>query len=152
MSDKLSFHKCSQDEEGTVSTLATDMKTIVYAAADPRPGETVKAQIRKAWAALGFPSFWRVKAAWYGEAGCWSGEAVRDFQVRDAARRRKEEAAREHANQAVASLVALRGQYLAAPDADFHREQVVAIDAALAAMGHGYGAVDQAGFGREGRP
>lgn len=145
MSDKLSFHICSQNEEEPVSTLATDMQNIVFAAADPQPGEIVKAQIRRAWASLGHPSFWRVKAAWYGEAGSWSGTAVKDFERRDANRRQKEEAARGNANQAVATLVALRGQYLAAPDADFHREQVMAIDAALAAMGQGHGAMDGAG-------
>ncbi|WP_336800348.1 hypothetical protein [Kaistia sp. MMO-174] len=134
MSDKLSFHKCSQDEEGTVSTLASDMKTIVYAAADPRPGETVKAQIRKAWAALGFPSFWRVKAAWYGEAGCWSGEAVRDFQMRDLIRRRKEEAARAQATE-LGALFAVAAERLREIDPDFHSQQIAQHERAACALG-----------------
>lgn len=149
-SDPLSFHICSNED--VVTDLANEMQSIVFGAAQPiAPGESIKTQIRRAWQALGRPSYWRVRAAWYREAGCWSGEAVKDFEWRDRRRRQKEDAARENARQAANALIALRNQHLAASDTDFRREQIVAIDTALAAMGCDMGAMDGATSEGEGR-
>jgi hypothetical protein len=145
MRNNQSFDKFqTAQRKRTVTNIAADMQSIVFAASEPiRPGESVKAQIRRAWEALGRPPYWRVRAAWYREAGCWSGEAVRDFEARDHKRRLKEKAAQQHASHAAVALLALRDRYHAASDQDFHREQLVALDAALAAMGVDVGAVDR---------
>lgn len=131
-----------------MSALAIEMQQLVRSAAEPvAPGETVKAQMRRAWAVLGRPPYWRLRAAWYGEAGCWSGAAVLDFQSRARARETREAKARDSAGEAAAALVALRRAYASSGDQDFHRGQIVAIDAALAAMGADDRAVDAAGSG-----
>lgn len=145
MRNNQSFDKFQKAQrKRTVTNIAADMQSIVFAASEPiRPGESVKAQIRRAWEALGRPPHWRVRAAWYSEAGCWSGSAVRDFEARDHKRRLKEKAAQQHAKQAADALLALRDQYHAANDQDFHREQIMAIDAALAAMGVAVGSVER---------
>ena len=44
-------------------------------------GETVNKQILRASELLGLP-LWRVKAAWYCEAGCWSAVVVDEFRLR----------------------------------------------------------------------
>lgn len=143
MPDKSSFIVCSKKEDDPVPDLAIEMQNIVFEAARPvSPGEGIKAQIRRAWEALGRPDFWRVRAAWYGEAACWSGEAVRDFQIRHRKRCMKEEAARGNARKAAAVLFEIRDQHLAAADSDFRREQLMAIDATLAAMGFDLGSLD----------
>lgn len=145
MRNNQSFDKFQHAQrKRTVTNIAADMQSIVFAASEPiRPGESVKAQIRRAWEALGRPPHWRARAAWYREAGCWSGQAVRDFEARDHKRRLKEKAAQQHARHAADALLALRDQYHTARDQDFHREQLVAIDAALAAMGVDVGALDR---------
>lgn len=63
--------------------LAAEMQSLVRDAATPvRGGETVKGQMRRAWSALGRPDFWRVRSAWHGEAGRWTGDAIEDFRAR----------------------------------------------------------------------
>lgn len=65
------------------SVLASEMQAIVRSAAAPvLPGDSVKAQLRRAHQCLGQPKFWRVRAAWHGEAGSWSGDAVSEFRER----------------------------------------------------------------------
>lgn len=96
MHDELSFHKRSGAPVS--EALAVEMQEIARAAAKPlAAGDSIKTQMRRAWAALGRPTFWRLRAAWYGEAGCWAGAAIEEFRSRDAARRRKEEALRGQA-------------------------------------------------------
>ena len=146
MRNNQSFDKFqSTQRKRTVTNIAADMQSIVFAASEPiRPGESVKAQIRRAWEALGRPPHWRVRAAWYREAECWSGEAVRDFEARDQKRRQKEKAAQEHAKNAAVALLALRDQYGAAGNPNVRSEHLMAIDAALAAMGVAVGPMDGA--------
>jgi hypothetical protein len=68
--------------------IAVEAQGIVFDAAKPIfPGEGAKAQMRRAWAALGRPQFWRVRSAWYGEAGVWTAVALEDLRQRDRARR-----------------------------------------------------------------
>lgn len=96
-------------------SIASEMQALVYAAAEPiRPGDTVKAQQRRAWEALQRPAWWRLRAAWYGEADCWSGRAVEDMRKRERARREKEGRARD----AAADLGALYASIAKHPDLD----------------------------------
>lgn len=133
MSDKLSFRQCSTGEHEIMKAIAIDAESMVKEAANPvQPGETVKAQLNKAALNLGYAAGdWRVKAAWYGEAGCWGAATFRNLQERyEAWRERQERRANERASNAAAVLRSLRAT-LAEADPDFHREQISAIDAAL---------------------
>jgi hypothetical protein len=59
------------------------MQEIVFDAARPvAPGAKIKAQLNSAWVNLGRPSWWRLIAAWKGEAGSWSATAAYDFEQR----------------------------------------------------------------------
>jgi hypothetical protein len=88
MHDKEPFHKRSRsgDEMNAASLAhmqAREMQDLVRnAAGDPQMGERIKAQINRAWENLGRPKAWRVRAAWNGEAGCWSGVACLEFKER----------------------------------------------------------------------
>lgn len=150
MSDNQSFNICSLMEPGAMHEIAVEAQSMVFEAAHPaRVGETIKAQLNRAARNLGYKAGdWRVKAAWYGEAGCWGAATFRDLERRftewKATNDRRERAARIEAERAASALIALRAAY-ASGDEDFHREQVMAIDAALAAMGVGYRPVDQTG-------
>ncbi len=65
------------------SVIATEMQSLVRHAAEPiKAGETVKAQMVRSWERLGRPTWWRIKACWYGESGGFSAQAVRDIQAR----------------------------------------------------------------------
>jgi len=69
MNDRSSFRKCS--EMDAMSAVALDAQRMAREAAHPvEAGETVKAQMRRSAQNLRYPvGDWRVKAAWYGEAG-----------------------------------------------------------------------------------
>ena len=92
--------------------IAEEVYAIVTQAAHPvRPGETVKAQLNRAWENLGRPPMWRMKSAWWRDgSGSWSAQAVRDFQ--DRYLRWREAEARRAASQAEtqALLRARRGR------------------------------------------
>ncbi|UDL95477.1 hypothetical protein LGH83_04450 [Lichenihabitans sp. PAMC28606] len=64
--------------------IAFEIQTICRRAAEPvAPGESIKAQLRRAWVNLGRPPMWRLRAGWYSDnAGNWSAAAVADFQSR----------------------------------------------------------------------
>ena len=63
--------------------VATDMRAIALAfMGTRRPGESVKVWLNRGWEAAWRPPFWRFRAAFHGEAGCWSAQAVADFQQR----------------------------------------------------------------------
>ena len=103
------------------AVLSAEAQRLVQSAAEPiRPGETVKAQMRRAWMNLGRPAFWRVKAAWYGEAGCWSAAAMQDLREREARWSSRElEAGREEARALLAVLSRLaQSEAEVAPAAD----------------------------------
>jgi len=136
-------------EHDAMSAVALEARDIVRSAAQPiSSGETIKAQMNRAARNLGYAAGdWRVKAAWYLEAGCWGAATFRDLQDRyEKWTSRNERRARARADAAAASLGALRDR-LAATDPDFHREQIVALDAALAAMGLGDRAMGEAAGG-----
>lgn len=61
--------------------IAAELQAVVYRAAGPiMPGMTVKAQINAACDNLKYRrGHWRVRAAWYGEAGNWRARAVFDL-------------------------------------------------------------------------
>jgi len=124
-------------------SIAAEMQAIVFDAAQPiRPGDTVKAQQRRAWGTLGRPPFWRLRAAWYGEAECWSGKAIEDLRRRARARQAKEENAREQAQQ-LGSTYAAVSESLRKEDPDKYRgradefqrlaDRIGALDSAVAA-------------------
>lgn len=103
-SDGPSCRVCSKEP----MSIAAEMQHVVYLAAEPvRAGDTVKAQQRRAWEALRRPAFWRLRAAWYGEADCWSARAVEDMRQRDLARREREGRARDAAEDLGALYAAI---------------------------------------------
>lgn len=109
---------CSREDDGMSQAIADEARLIVREAAKPiMPGQTVGAQIDAACKALGYPrGSWRITAAWYGNAGCWSAAAISDLQKRflawrDAETRRRAGAmATERARQAAADRDLLRHQ------------------------------------------
>lgn len=70
-------------EEQTVRDLATELQKIVRQAAGPiSPGMSIKSQQNAACDNLGYKrGDWRVRSAWYGYAGNWTGRAV--FEMLD---------------------------------------------------------------------
>lgn len=120
--------------------IALEMAMLVQDAAKPvEPGESVKAQINKAWENLGRPPYWRVRAAWWGEAGRWVGTALEEFRARKTAldnKRRGIEDAKSRARDAASgpearamrqNLPRLR-EALAVIDAKGNREEIRALD------------------------
>lgn len=147
MSDKPSFRICSRQGDDMTSTIAQEARDIVLGAAEPvKPGEGVKAQMNRAARALGFAvGHWRVRAAWYGEAGCWSARAFEDLRARwkrfEAEQERKARA--EALTQAVrlAALV----EAMNASDPDFHSPQTDCLLSQIHALGNGGRPLDQDG-------
>lgn len=130
MRDGLSFKKRTDDFE--MNAIACEMERLVKHAAEPiAAGESIKAQMRRAWEALGRPTWWRFRAAWYREAGAWPAYVVDDFRTRAAARHRKQEEVRARERTNAASVLADLRQHYAASDPELYREQIAAIDAAL---------------------
>ncbi len=121
--------------------LAAEMRRIVLAAASVAVGEpagTPKAQINRAWDSLGRPDYWRVREAFYGNAGNWKGTAIEEFRRRDAARRerleRKVEAGRAKARQ-LGHIFASAAERLRDIDPDFYREQIAGHELAARELG-----------------
>ena len=116
------------------SPVANQMKSCVRLPAMPiEPGETVAAQMRRSWERLGRPAWWRLKAAWYGEAGSFSAQAASDLQDRFV-RWREAEARRAASAAATQTLLRARqdrAELEAARDA--HRSQLAQIERQLAA-------------------
>lgn len=134
MRDKSSFRMRSGEQMSVA--IAAEAQRIVRDAARPiEPGEGVKAQLRRAWSALGRPPYWRVRAAWYGESGSWSAQAFEDLRARYRNWEGRQEArGRAEADTARQRLVALR-EALAQGDPDFHRDTIDALERALRGMG-----------------
>ena len=131
-----SFRRCSQIGDRMSRALALEAQTIVRGAAEPiAPGETVKAQMRRAWTALGRPPMWRLRAAWYGEAGSWSAAAFEDLRGRYRAWCEKQEReGRARTSIEIERLAGLRS-FLAATDPDFHRDTIARLDEVLRDLG-----------------
>lgn len=113
--DKESFLLRSPGQ--VAKAVAEEARSIVMMAAEPIPaGDTVKAQMRRAWERLGRPAWWRIRAAWYGEAGCWSATAIEEFRQRaNRWQSRQEAGAREEAH----ALATVLNRFLEG-DADTH--------------------------------
>ena len=148
MSERSSFRKCSERE--AMNTVAAEAQRMVFEAAEPGAGETVKAQMNTAADNLGYPrGHWRVRAAWYEEAGSWSARAFRELEERYEAwkqrrKRRDADADRRAAGEARAHLTRLehiRGALLQT-DADFHRPEIDALQRAIELLGGGDRALD----------
>ncbi len=70
---------------------ATEARDIVRRAVGDAAGLTIKAQLRQAARNLGYlAEAWRVREAWYGEAGRWAFAALHDLRLRLTIRRQKE--------------------------------------------------------------
>lgn len=139
MRDRSSFIRCSSECKA-MNAIAIEARDMVRRAAEPvRPGETIKAQMRRAERALGYASTerWRVRAAWYGEAGCWGAGAFRDLQERYRGwiedHRRREAAATDLVRARAHTLRST----LAATDSEFHSETIQALDRAIGLLGRG---------------
>jgi hypothetical protein len=130
--DGSSCSVCS-GEEGMI---AAEMQALVHGAAVPvMPGDTVKAQQRRAWEALGRPTWWRLRAAWYGEAECWSAAAVEDMRRRERARREREANARDQARE-LGSVYAGIVDRMLADGANVDSPEVARLLDAARALGH----------------
>jgi hypothetical protein len=137
ISERSSFRKGSRSELDAMSSVALDAQRMARDAAHPlEPGDTIKAQMNRAAANLRYPlGDWRVKAAWYGEAGSWGAAMFRDFEERfHAWRRRQEEKANVRRSDAATALAELREVY-ARVDAAGYREQIEGIERALIELG-----------------
>lgn len=133
--DRSSCRICSSEQ---MEALAVEMQTLVLDAAEPvRAGETIKSQQRRAWERLQRPAFWRLRAAWYGEAGCWSGTAIEDMRRRSAARLQKEAKQREHVDKLGTLFAGVAARLQAGTDADFHQHDIDALLHAARALGAG---------------
>ena len=128
MCDKASFKVGSDHKELGVTAIALEMRRLAREAAVPvHPGETIKAQQRRGWEALKRPPFWRFRAAWYGEAGCWSAVAFEDLRRRNAERRKKEAKARETA-MGLSEIYRTAAERLREIDADFHGAEIARLE------------------------
>jgi hypothetical protein len=135
--DKESFLVRSPSQ--VARAIADEARSIVMRAAEPIPaGDTVKTQMRRAWERLGRPSWWRMRAAWYGEAGCWSATAIEEFRLRASRwQNRQEAAAREEAHV----LAAVLGRFLeadASAGAHVASEDLDAARSLVRRLGHGH--------------
>jgi hypothetical protein len=109
MHENPSYKVCSR--EGEVSqSIAAELQGYVFEAAKPvTPGRNIYSQMRDAARALGYSDGdWRIKAAWYGEAGNWSAKAVDTLRQRYEVMKRKraEAEAQKQAKQEVEFLKA----------------------------------------------
>ena len=107
------------------NAIASEAQQIVRRAAGNASGLIVKGQIRQAARNLGYAAdSWRVREAWYGRAGTWSAQAIRDLQDRFLAWRERDDC-RKSAQDAIdrALLEQTRARYVA---------DLAAIDARLA--------------------
>jgi hypothetical protein len=126
MRDKASsIHVVSSQGSEMDTAISREGYTIVRQAALPvQPGDTVKAQINRAYVALGRPPFWRVKAAWYGESGSWSAAAMRDLQDRYRRMLAKQAKATQSADYLHAARLDAAATSLESIDAEFHRNEI----------------------------
>lgn len=67
-----------------LNSIGVEMQTLVKAALGAAlPGETISKQLDRATALLGLENKkWLTRAAWYGEASCWSAFIADDFRAR----------------------------------------------------------------------
>ncbi len=121
------FKIVSRQGDDMSNAIAAEAREIVRRAAGDAGGLIVKGQIRQAARNLGYPAdSWRIREAWYGRAGSWSAQAIRDLQDRFLAWRERD-AGRQRARDAAdrALLEQTRARYLA---------DLAAIEARLAVM------------------
>ena len=94
------FKIVSRQGDDMSETIAMEAQEIVRRAAGNASGMIVKGQIRQAARNLGYTAdSWRIREAWYGRAGNWSAQAIREIQHRFI-QWRDREASRTAADQA----------------------------------------------------
>ena len=112
------------------NAIAAEAQHIVREAAGSASGLTVKGQIRQAARNLGYAvESWRIREAWYGRAGNWSAQAIRDLQDRFITWRERDtaRAAADHASRAARDLALLETARAA------HRAELAAVERRIAA-------------------
>lgn len=132
----LPFYKSSGSREVSMS-IAFEARRIVRNAAEPvPPGSTVKAQMRSAAIALGYPvGSWRIRAAWNGEASSWSAEAFELLRNRHRLWRSKQEARADAEGRKLSEIYTALAGRLGAKDAEFHRNDIDALLALVRRIG-----------------
>ena len=112
--------------------ISQEMREIVEVAAGSGvPGEYVKETLRRAHRNLGRPKFWRVQAAWKGEAGDWSGWAIEDFRERSNDLRTQREKRKYAQASAMGARLREMRDGLARTDPEFFGPQIDALEWAL---------------------
>ena len=119
--------------------IADELQRYVRAAAEPvKPGETVSAQMRRAQQRLQL-KWWRLKACWYGEAGCFSAAAANEVQTQFGNWRAREQARAAEAAQTERLIRQQRDAAALAAARTEHLKALAQIELRLAAMGIGRG-------------
>lgn len=136
MRDNQSFRKSSR-EESMSTIVAAEAQRMVRNAARPVPaGETVKGQLRRACRALGYrDGDWKIRSAWYGEAGSWSAAAFEELRSRYAAWDERNAASAQKKLDDAAQWYAALAERLEATDGEFHRETIARLLDAARQMG-----------------
>ena len=111
------------------ASIAFEARRYVKDAAGPiHAGESIKAQLRRSAANLAPVPHWRVRAAWYGEAGSWSAAAMDDLRARWRAWKAKQEATQEAKLHVETTLlraqVAALKEKLMASDPEFYCAEI----------------------------
>lgn len=139
MSDGSSFRECSRVEgvSNVSHAIAAEAQTLVREAAKPiAPGDTVKAQLRRAARALGYrDGDWRIRAAWYREAGCWSASALEDLRARFRTWRAAQDRAAIVEMETQAARFRAIASSLGNSDADLDREEAARLLEAAVVLG-----------------
>lgn len=109
-------------------SIATDAQRIVLDAAGPSAGRTIARQMQDAARALGYRAgSWRVRAAWYCEAGAWSAAAVEDLRERYRTWREKQGRLASAEASKLASVYRSIAAQLERTDAEFHAADVASL-------------------------
>ena len=136
MPNSRSYKVCSG---GVMNSIAIEARNMVRTAAAPVPaGETIKGQLRRACRALGYrDGDWRIRAAWYSEAGSWSAAAFEELRERYRSWSEKQKRAADRNEQALATLMQALASRLEQNDAEFFAADIDACRDLLRRAGAG---------------
>jgi hypothetical protein len=131
-----SFNKRSRGVSMSTS-LALEAEQLVKDAAAPcKPGEKIKAQLNRACERLGYHSDrWRVRAAWYREAGCWSASALEELRSRAAAWKERRDSLTQAKLDKYGAIDAALADRLETLDPDFYRAEIARLRDAVRRLG-----------------
>ena len=128
--------------QALAADIGTECQGYVRDAGEPGGG-TIKAQQNRAAENLGYPrGHWRIREAWYGEAGSWSCWAVEELRLRyDNWKAATEREARHISTEQRKRLSSLR-YALAETDPDAFGPEIAALDDAIDKLGGSYRPLD----------